>query len=210
MRRFIEQKVDPGSLPADPAGAVAPPTIITTEAPTGTSSTTSSGKSPGRRTPRTPSIKPSEVLVSPRGIGRRPSHNVVEFDAEGGLRLDHSEGHHQHEAAVAGSEHTFETEEYEAFSNFINIVLDGDDLTARHLPLVSENGDIFEKVADGLIFARLLNIAIPGTINEKQLNKGEVLNIFQKTENLNMVISGCRQIGLHLVNIGAQDITEEK
>jgi hypothetical protein len=159
---------------------------------------------------RSGSLKPSDILISPRGVGRRSSGHVAEVDEFGGVHINHLEGHQMHEHVVAGSEHTFETEEYEAFSNFINDVLHGDELTARHLPLMSETGDIFAKVKDGLIFARLINIAVPGTINEKLLNKGETLNIFQATENLNQVIIGCRSIGLSVVNIGAQDVTDEK
>jgi hypothetical protein len=65
----------------------------------------------------------------------------------------------------AGNVHSFSEEEKEAFSEHINMCLGQDPLLARHLPLKStestesENMDLFEKSADGLIMCKLINLA---------------------------------------------------
>ncbi len=46
---------------------------------------------------------------------------------------------------------------------------------------------------------------MPGTIDERALNKKANLNIFQKTENLNLGLGAAASIGCRLVNVGAQD-----
>jgi plastin-1 len=48
----------------------------------------------------------------------------------------------------------------------------------------------------------LINRAIPNTIDERAINKKEIINIFQKTENLNLALSAAKSIGAHVINIG--------
>lgn len=145
------------------------------------------------------------VKVSAVVHRRQSSHEFVVVN-EHGVHFNHLEGHQQHVDGSQGSEHTIEVEEQEVFVSFINKTLHGDDLAARHLPLRAETNDLFERVKDGLIFVRLINLAVPGTIDEKAVNKGTTLNIYQMNENLNCVLRAAPIIGLHLVNIGAKDI----
>jgi plastin-1 len=54
----------------------------------------------------------------------------------------------------------------------------------------------------------LINLCCPGAIDHKSLNRKENLNVFQKTENLNLALAAATNLGCHVVNIGAQDIIE--
>ena len=61
-------------------------------------------------------------------------------------------------------------------------------------------------LGDGLILTKLINYGYPDTIDESKINKGANMSIYQKQENLNMVLAGAKAIGVQLVNIGGQDI----
>jgi plastin-1 len=49
---------------------------------------------------------------------------------------------------------------------------------------------------------------VPETIDERAINREENLNLYQKTENVNLVINAAKSIGCHIVNVDAQDILE--
>lgn len=70
-----------------------------------------------------------------------------------------------------------------AFSEHINHCLADDPHASRHLPLDVNSRDLFERCNDGLIFCKLINLAVPDTIDERALNKKDTLNVYQKTEN---------------------------
>lgn len=66
-------------------------------------------------------------------------------------------------------------------------------------------------VTDGLILCKLINDAVPDTIDERVLNKGKggkPPNAFQMTENNNIVITSSKAIGCSVVNIGPQDLID--
>jgi plastin-1 len=67
----------------------------------------------------------------------------------------------------------------------------------NHLPIV----------IDGLLLAKLINISVPETIDERVLNL-KPNNPFKKTENNNLILNSAKAIGCRVVNIGAQDILE--
>lgn len=58
------------------------------------------------------------------------------------------------------------------------------------------------------MLAKLINDAVPNTIDERVLNVNKKLNAFQITENLNVVVNSAKAIGCSVVNIGATDIME--
>jgi hypothetical protein len=122
--------------------------------------------------------------------------------------------HQQHIHGSGGSEHTFEVEESSAFTVLINRTLQNDSTVSHLLPLNPDSNDLFVKVKDGLILCRFINSAFPGTVDELKINfkkSNQELNIFKRTENLNNVIQSASKIrGIHVVNIGAQDILEER
>lgn len=61
---------------------------------------------------------------------------------------------------------------------------------------------------DGLILCGLINLACPDTIDERAINKKEDMNVYQKTENVNLALNAAKSIGCQVVNIGANDIIE--
>jgi len=109
---------------------------------------------------------------------------------------------------AGGASHMFSEEEKVAFSEHINHCLGETEYVARHLPLDVESYDLFEKAGDGLIFCALINLAVPDTIDVRALNKKANLNVYTKTENLNLALNAAKGIGCQVVNIGAQDLLE--
>jgi plastin-1 len=109
---------------------------------------------------------------------------------------------------AGGASHMFSEEEKIAFSEHINSCLADNADVARHMPLNTDNYDLFDKTGDGLIFCALINLAVPDTIDVRALNRKPKLNIYHKTENLNLALNAARGIGCQVVNIGAQDLIE--
>lgn len=109
---------------------------------------------------------------------------------------------------AGGASHTFSEEEKHAFAMHINQCLTGDELMAKHLPLDIENDDLFTKGTDGILFCKLINCAVPDTIDTRAINKKENLSVYQKIENLNLALNAAKSIGCQIVNIGAQDLLE--
>ncbi|TIB77250.1 hypothetical protein E3Q22_03120 [Wallemia mellicola] len=106
--------------------------------------------------------------------------------------------------------HTINEDERSEFTRHINQVLDGDADVGNKLPLPTDNFQLFDETRDGLILSKLINDAVPDTIDERVLNKpkGRTLNAFQATENNNIVIQSAKAIGCQVVNIGSQDLVE--
>ncbi|KAG2524948.1 hypothetical protein BBO99_00005223 [Phytophthora kernoviae] len=68
-------------------------------------------------------------------------------------------------------------------------------------------------VCDGVLLCKLINAAVPETIDERALNiikKTKELNVYQKTENQNLCINAAKSIGCSVVNIGPDDLIEGK
>ncbi|KXS14188.1 hypothetical protein M427DRAFT_57940 [Gonapodya prolifera JEL478] len=105
------------------------------------------------------------------------------------------------------SQHSFNEDEKESFAEHANQVLYGDKHAAKHLPIDTHTMDLFEKTKDGIILCKLINDAVPGTIDERVINAGK-LNLYQMTENGNLVVNSAKAIGCKVTNIGAQDIIE--
>lgn len=114
---------------------------------------------------------------------------------------------------VAGSmdsiTHSINEDEHEQFCLHINHAMEKDKDVAHKLPIdPSSFEDLYEKSKDGLVLAKLINAAVPETIDERVINKGPKLNPFLITENNNLVINSAKAIGCSVVNIGAADLAE--
>jgi Calponin homology (CH) domain len=55
----------------------------------------------------------------------------------------------------------------------------------------------------------MVNKVKPGMIDERKLTKRPP-NTFELRQNLSLAIQGCRELGLKVVNIGAEDLIEGK
>lgn len=105
--------------------------------------------------------------------------------------------------------HTIRLEEEIAFANWINRNLAGDEDLKRHLPISTEGGDLYKKVDDGLVLCKLINVAVPNTVDERGMNK-KGLNTYSKLENLLLSITSAESIGCNVVNIDADDLSKGK
>uniref|UniRef100_A0A914CZH0 Calponin-homology (CH) domain-containing protein n=1 Tax=Acrobeloides nanus TaxID=290746 RepID=A0A914CZH0_9BILA len=105
--------------------------------------------------------------------------------------------------------HTIRVEEEVAFSNWINNNLSVDEELRQYLPVKPEGGDLYKKVQDGLIICKLINLAIPETIDERMMNKKN-LNTYMKLENLTLSLMSAQAIGCNIVNIDADDLSKGK
>ncbi|KAI5301322.1 hypothetical protein KEM55_004451 [Ascosphaera atra] len=108
--------------------------------------------------------------------------------------------------------HTINEDERTEFTRHINSALADDADIGDILPFRTDTFEMFDKCRDGLVLAKLINLSVPDTIDERVLNrpnrKSKMLNAFQMTENINIVINSAKGIGCSVVNIGSQDIME--
>ena len=56
--------------------------------------------------------------------------------------------------------------------------------------------------------SKLINLAVPGTIDERAINTKRVLNLWEKNENHTLCLNSAKAIGCTVVNIGTQDLAE--
>ncbi|MFH4974847.1 hypothetical protein AB6A40_001556 [Gnathostoma spinigerum] len=105
--------------------------------------------------------------------------------------------------------HTIRNEEELAFSNWINSNLLSDPDLKHLLPVQTENGDLYKKTKDGLIICKLINLAVPDTIDERAINK-RGLNVYAELENLMLGLMSAQAIGCNIVNIHADDLSKGK
>jgi hypothetical protein len=73
---------------------------------------------------------------------------------------------------------TFSEEERSCFVRVINSVLSKDPDCQKFLPINPDSMDIFASLVNGIILCKLINIAQPGTIDERVINKKENMNVF--------------------------------
>jgi len=111
--------------------------------------------------------------------------------------------------ATGNSIHSYSVEEKEAFCDHINERLAGNPLVQDLLPVDPTTEDLFRKVQDGRLLCVLINNAVPGTIDERVINKN-CKNVHQQTENQNLCINSAKGIGCVVVNIGPQDLIQGK
>lgn len=112
----------------------------------------------------------------------------------------------------AGGVHSYSEEETAAFTEHINNCLQHDRDLELWLPITTESG-LFVSVSDGILLCKLINAAVPETIDERAINlrkRSKDLNVYQMTENLNLCINAAKSIGCSVVNIGPSDLIEGK
>ena len=52
----------------------------------------------------------------------------------------------------------------------------------------------------------LINLAQPDTVDERAINRGAKLSIYQMHENLTLALNSAQAIGCNIVNIGPEDL----
>lgn len=111
---------------------------------------------------------------------------------------------------AANSEHSIAEEEKVAFAEHINRTLSDDSFLSSRLPMDPNSDELFEQCADGIIFAKLVNMVDSEAVDERALNmkKNKKLSKFQAIENCNLAINAAKSIGCQITNIGATDLME--
>jgi plastin-1 len=106
--------------------------------------------------------------------------------------------------------HTFSNEETKSFADIISFSLQGDADLADLLPIDSETDALFGAVGNGILLCKMINNAVPGTIDPRAINTKKPLNIFQIKENLTLAISSAKAIGCVIISITPPLIIEKR
>ncbi|KAK6947011.1 Calponin homology domain [Dillenia turbinata] len=93
--------------------------------------------------------------------------------------------------------HTISESEKASYVAHINSYLRDDPFLKDHLPLDPASDDL-----------KLINVAVPGTIDERAINTKRVLNPWEQNENHTLCLNSAKAIGCTVVNIGTQDLVE--
>ncbi|KAK6230171.1 hypothetical protein QUC31_001689 [Theobroma cacao] len=104
--------------------------------------------------------------------------------------------------------HTISESEKASYVTHINIYLGDDPFLKQFLPLDSTTNDLFNLAKDGVLLCKLINVAVPGTIDERAINTKRVLNPWERNENHTLCLNSAKAIGCTVVNIGTQDLVE--
>jgi len=99
-------------------------------------------------------------------------------------------------------------EEERAFADWINYALADDADVAHKLKITPD--DMYEKMDDGVMLCKMINLAVPDTVDERAINKGKNIIIFKQQENLSLAINSAKAIGCVVVGVDAHNIHSKK
>ncbi|KAJ9686412.1 hypothetical protein PVL29_015356 [Vitis rotundifolia] len=104
--------------------------------------------------------------------------------------------------------HTISESEKASYVAHINNYLGEDPFLKKYLPLDPATNDLFDLAKDGVLLCKLINVAVPGTIDERAINTKQILNPWERNENHTLCLNSAKAIGCTVVNIGTQDLVE--
>ncbi|RAL41864.1 hypothetical protein DM860_009046 [Cuscuta australis] len=104
--------------------------------------------------------------------------------------------------------HSISESEKASYVAHINKFLQEDSFLKNYLPLNPSTNALFDLAKDGVLLCKLINIAVPGTIDERAINTKKVLNPWERNENHTLCLNSAKAIGCTVVNIGTQDLAE--
>ncbi|KAJ6329511.1 hypothetical protein OIU77_011061 [Salix suchowensis] len=113
-------------------------------------------------------------------------------------------------AATTTFHHNINESEKASYVSHINRYLAEDRFFKRYLPLDAATNDLFDLVKDGVLLCKLINVAVPGTIDERAINTKGTLNPWERNENHTLCLNSAKAIGCTVVNIGTQDLIEAR
>jgi len=115
---------------------------------------------------------------------------------------------------ASGGVKSYSQDEVTAFANHLNYCL-GDEKKLKYLmPINPDNLDLMEKVADGCLIAKFINMIEPDTIDWRAVNykrkgmKMGSLNQYHVIENQNLNIAAAKSIGIRIFNLSAEDLRD--
>ncbi|KAI4378254.1 hypothetical protein MLD38_015758 [Melastoma candidum] len=111
-------------------------------------------------------------------------------------------------ASTTTFQRTINESEKASYVAHINSYLAEDRFLKKHLPIDPATNALFELAKDGVLLCKLINVAVPGTIDERAINMKAVLNPWERNENHTLGLNSAKAIGCTVVNIGTQDLVE--
>ena len=102
----------------------------------------------------------------------------------------------------------FDANEKECYCKMINKLLGEDPELKEKLPVDPKSNEIFKKMKDGVILAKLINLAAPGTVDERVIVKDPGMTKEDKENNLNLTINSAKSIGC-MIEATADDVLDE-
>ena len=102
----------------------------------------------------------------------------------------------------------YNVNEKECYCKIINKLLENEEELKNKLPVIPESNEIFKKMKDGVILTKLINIAAPGTVDERVIVKDPSMTIEDKKANVNLVINSAKSIGC-LTEATSEDVLNE-
>ena len=102
----------------------------------------------------------------------------------------------------------YNVNEKECYCKIINKLLEGDEELKDKLPIIPESNEVFKKIKDGVILAKLVNMAAPGTVDERVIIKDPSMTIQDKKSNVNLVINSAKSIGC-FIEATSDDVLNE-
>ncbi|XP_061375633.1 fimbrin-1-like [Gastrolobium bilobum] len=104
--------------------------------------------------------------------------------------------------------HTISESEKACYVAHINSFLGDDPFLKQYLPLDPTANDLFDLAKDGVLLCKLINVAVPGTIDERAINTKRNPSLWERNENHTLCLNSAKAIGCTVVNIGTQDLVE--
>ncbi|CAN4102662.1 unnamed protein product [Withania somnifera] len=104
--------------------------------------------------------------------------------------------------------HTISESEKASYVAHINSYLRDDPFLKQFLPIDPASNALFDLAKDGVLLCKLINVAVPGTIDERVINMKRVINPWERNENHTLCLNSAKAIGCTVVNIGTQDLVE--
>ncbi|CAI8587144.1 unnamed protein product [Vicia faba] len=104
--------------------------------------------------------------------------------------------------------HSINESEKASYVAHINSYLAEDKFMKQFLPIDPSANALFDLAKDGVLLCKLINIAVPGTIDERAINTKRDLNPWERNENHTLGLNSAKAIGCTVVNIGTQDMVE--
>ncbi|XP_016446607.1 fimbrin-5-like [Nicotiana tabacum] len=106
--------------------------------------------------------------------------------------------------------HNISESEKTSYVAHINSFLRDDKFLKDYLPIDPSTNALFDLAKDGVLLCKLINVAVPGTIDERAINTKKVLNPWERNENHTLCLNSAKAIGCTVVNIGTQDLVEAR
>ncbi|TYG60859.1 hypothetical protein ES288_D07G101500v1 [Gossypium darwinii] len=104
--------------------------------------------------------------------------------------------------------HAINESEKASYVAHINNYLAEDKFLKDFLPIDPATDALFDLAKNGVLLCKLINVAVPGTTDERAINTKKVLNPWERNENHTLCLNSAKAIGCTVVNIGTQDLAE--